>query len=174
MPRGMIPSGIIEHVETVGDRIRTARLAANLGNNELDKAIGRSSGFTSRLETGARTAPRTEALKAIAEATKVSFEWLAFGKGEMQPTMPTRTIERDVPTYSDAEVFFARAAAAGVDEKTIAAARVSLGRHRGEVTEQMAEEALHETITGIARIRERLPSTEQKARVDAMRKGVRR
>lgn len=84
------------------------RRDALLGNNELDKAIGRASGFSSHLETGQRVNPRGNVLEKIAEVTKVSVMWLTYGKGEMHD-QPTRAVERDVPTYSEAEVYFADA-----------------------------------------------------------------
>lgn len=159
----------------LGRRVQEAREEAGMGVNDLDRAIGAAegSGYTSRLESGDKVRPSAIFMARIASALKVRIEWLLRGEEPKRADAGSRTVERDVPTYSEAEVYFADALAAGlpnVDERTIAAARLRLGRHRGDVTARMAAEALREAIAGKARVREELAPAEQKARVDALRK----
>lgn len=156
----------------LGRRVQRAREALGVGTNELDRRIGvsGSSGYTSRLEAGLKARPSASIMTKVANELGVRLEWILHGEEPMRADASARVVERDVPTYSEAEVFFADALAAGADEKTIAAARVRLGRHRGEVTAKMAEEALREAISGAARIRATLTESEQAARVAALRR----
>lgn len=65
----------------MGERIRQARKAANLSQEQLAKAIGVSQVAISQLETGATK--ETTLLVRIAHETSTRAAWLETGKGEM-------------------------------------------------------------------------------------------
>lgn len=66
--------------QTVGQRVRVARMARGCGVNELDRLIGSKQGYVSRLESSDRE-PRADTLRKLAQALGVSVEWLATGEG---------------------------------------------------------------------------------------------
>ncbi len=68
---------------TFAERWRVAREEAGMGSNELDRAIGMTTGYTSRVERGAKTEPTIGPVAAAARAMNVSLEWLADGDGPM-------------------------------------------------------------------------------------------
>lgn len=74
---------------TLSQRWKLAREAAGLGSNELDRAIGQGSGYTSPLEAGTKASPNLEIVARAATAMKVSPAWLAFGEGPMRSTETT-------------------------------------------------------------------------------------
>jgi transcriptional regulator with XRE-family HTH domain len=69
--------------KALGDRIRTAREKAGLGMNELDRAIGQGSGYTSPLEKGEKASPDYRIIADIAKILTVRLEWILTGTGRV-------------------------------------------------------------------------------------------
>lgn len=67
----------------IGVRLRHARKLRGLTQVQLAKSSGVAQGTISDLETGESKAPWGTNLVSLAQALKVSPEWLANGKGEM-------------------------------------------------------------------------------------------
>lgn len=65
------------------DRIKRARLAAGLSQNDLAVACGTTNMSISRIERGVHTDMRASLLLAIADATGTSLDWIATGRGRM-------------------------------------------------------------------------------------------
>lgn len=65
-------------------RIRKARQGTGLSQQQLAELLGISRGAVANWESASGVLPASERLQRIALATKVSFEWLATGRG-MQP-----------------------------------------------------------------------------------------
>lgn len=83
-------SNVARVTSTVGQRIAHARSIAGLSGHELARSIGLSSLNTiSQYETGKRS-PQPGRLRAIAEATDVSLEWLTHGIGDPRPSAAVR------------------------------------------------------------------------------------
>lgn len=81
-------------VATIGERVRGLLEQKGTGFNELDRAIGQGSGYTTRLVAGKKKRPDPAILHKIAEVLGVGYEWLVTGKGEpggspVEPTPPT-------------------------------------------------------------------------------------
>lgn len=96
--------------EPVGARVLRAMEARKIGHNELDRALGYSEGYTSRLTHSTRQ-PRADTLTALAEALRVDLVWLATGKGSMgheeSPTPPASSgprakVAKDLPGWAEA------------------------------------------------------------------------
>lgn len=67
-------------METLGDRVRTARDRKLWTQKELSDATGIMEATISRIENGKyRRRPFRATLEAIARALDVSVEWIAFG-----------------------------------------------------------------------------------------------
>lgn len=66
---------------TIGERVRAARKAAHLSQNDLAGRIGATSTIVSRWERGTAT-PGTEFCVALAEAFGCSLDWLIKGEGD--------------------------------------------------------------------------------------------
>lgn len=69
----------ITSVITIAERLKSAREAAGLRQDELAKKAGVSQGTIANVENGIRKNPRE--LLAIARAVGVNAEWLKSGKG---------------------------------------------------------------------------------------------
>lgn len=69
--------------ESVGARVRQAMTARGMGYNEVDRALGYSEGYTSRLAASARQ-PRANTLASLASALQVNLVWLATGEGPIR------------------------------------------------------------------------------------------
>lgn len=67
---------------TIAERLKSAREAAGLSQEELAKRAGVSQGTIANVEGGVRKNPRE--LLAIARAASVNAEWLKSGKGQRQ------------------------------------------------------------------------------------------
>lgn len=97
------PAEEAPHAQTVqlGDRIKWARLRAELGVNEIDRRVAELvgkgekafGGRTSRAESG-DTEPDLEYIHAAARVLGVRAEWLAFGTGERFPDAGGKIPER--------------------------------------------------------------------------------
>lgn len=73
-------SSLIADMITISERLRDAREAASLTQEQLAAKAGVSQGTIANVESGARKNPRE--LMAIAKAAKVNPEWLKSGKGQ--------------------------------------------------------------------------------------------
>lgn len=67
------------------ERIKSARLAAGLSQPELAKRVGVTKNAISSMELGKTKGPKPHHLFRIAWALNISPEWLATGKGKMEP-----------------------------------------------------------------------------------------
>lgn len=74
-------------VETLGQRLKSARERANLGTNELTRRAGISAGVVTRLEQGKGKRPGHEVLAKLASVLGVRPDWLATGEGSPEPNM---------------------------------------------------------------------------------------
>lgn len=72
-------------METLATRLIHARELANLTQEKLAKKAGVSQGTIGNAESGVRKNPRE--LNAIAQALRVNYDWLRFGKGPMRPLL---------------------------------------------------------------------------------------
>lgn len=63
------------------NRIRQARLGAEMSQSELATAVGVARSAVAQWERKDGARPTTENMTRIAMATAVSFEWLATGRG---------------------------------------------------------------------------------------------
>lgn len=68
----------------VGMRLRHARKLRGLTQQALAKASGVKQASISEVETGESKAPSGTNLVSLAQSLKVSPDWLAFGKGQME------------------------------------------------------------------------------------------
>lgn len=73
---------VITSVNSIADRLKAAREALGLSQEELARAAGVSQGTIGNIESGTRRQPRE--LLAIAKAARVSPEWLQSGIGLME------------------------------------------------------------------------------------------
>lgn len=70
-------------VMTFGERLAHARRAAGIDSaRELDRRIGVAEGYTSLLESGARSNPSGKVVVQYATVLDVTAEWLVNGAGE--------------------------------------------------------------------------------------------
>jgi transcriptional regulator with XRE-family HTH domain len=74
-------------------RIRKARQGTGLSQQQLAGLLGISRGAVANWESASGVLPASERLQRIALATKVSFEWLATGRG----TPPYTLALEDIP-----------------------------------------------------------------------------
>lgn len=70
---------------SIGDRIRQIRVFEKLSQAELAALVGVSRSAVALWERVDGNSPSVEHLARIAVATKVHFEWLATGRGEIRP-----------------------------------------------------------------------------------------
>lgn len=77
-------SGPITYVISIAERLKSAREAADLRQEELASRAGVSQGTIANVESGLRKNPRE--LLAIARALNVNAEWLKSGKGPRDAT----------------------------------------------------------------------------------------
>lgn len=77
-------------VINIAERLKSAREAAKLSQDELAKKAGVTQGTIANVEGGLRKNPRE--LLAIARAVSVNAEWLKTGKGPRHP-------DQDTPAY---------------------------------------------------------------------------
>lgn len=75
----------------IGDRIRNARQQARLSQAGLAAEVGVQPGAVGQWEMVGGTTPSVEHLSQVAIATKVSFEWLATGRGNPRAAASTET-----------------------------------------------------------------------------------
>jgi transcriptional regulator with XRE-family HTH domain len=77
MPHATIPS-----LGTVAERVRLARRWSSLTRKALAARVGVSPSAAAQWEQPSGTMPNVENLARIALVARVSFEWLATGRGE--------------------------------------------------------------------------------------------
>lgn len=70
---------------TLGERIRGARDAKKLSQQQLGDAVGVSRAAVSQWESSETKGLRPENLVAVADVLGVSIKWLVTGKGPKQP-----------------------------------------------------------------------------------------
>lgn len=80
----------------VGKRIRSLRLAAGMKQGELARLAKIKQSTLSDLERGDSARPRGDSLTALANALKVSHEWLISGEG-----LPVQLVQ---PTIEESEL----------------------------------------------------------------------
>lgn len=68
--------------QTLSDRLRIARKAADLTARELSKRAGLAEGHVAMIERGTVDDGRVQTIAKIADALGVSLDWLVFGRGE--------------------------------------------------------------------------------------------
>lgn len=66
----------------MGERIVQARACARVSGSELSRLCGLARSHIQLLESGARSAPQTDTILALAETLGVSLDWLVRGIGE--------------------------------------------------------------------------------------------
>lgn len=93
-------SGQITSVITIAERLKSAREAAELSQDELAKKAGVSQGTIANVEGGVRKNPRE--LLAIARAVGVNPEWLKSGKGPKlaEPNNSNHSAQEQSPGYA--------------------------------------------------------------------------
>lgn len=100
-------TGMAKSSESVGARVGRAMAARGMGYNELDRALGYSEGYSSRLVRTDRS-PRASTLAALAEALRVNLTWLATGQGPMDdgsaplPPSSRAKVLKDMPGWAEA------------------------------------------------------------------------
>src|SRR5690242_7819762 len=67
---------------TIAERVRLARRWCGLSRKALAAHVGVSSSAAAQWEHPSGTMPSVENLARLAAITRVSFEWLATGRGE--------------------------------------------------------------------------------------------
>ena len=77
------------------DRIRSARIRAELSKAELARRVGVSPSAVVQWEHPSGSGPSARHLATIAQCTGVAFEWLATGRG------PARVSDTDGPPAID-------------------------------------------------------------------------
>lgn len=93
----MMSSGIIRLMArkragngvAIGKRLKPILEERNIGMNELDRVIGQTSGWTTRLLGGTKPRPDMTLIFGIAQHLRINFQWLAFGLGD--PALPAGT-----------------------------------------------------------------------------------
>jgi len=73
----------------IGKRLEAARELAGISARELDKLIGVSPGYCSRIESGDRPDPGSMVSERIARVFGLSLDWLISGVG---PSPTVRTV----------------------------------------------------------------------------------
>lgn len=81
-------------VDSFAERLNYVLKLRGMSLGELERAIGRSKGYASRLATGERKHPRPDALAEIAKALRCEMRWLADGTGK-KPVKETKTVKAD-------------------------------------------------------------------------------
>lgn len=77
-------AGTQEHMSSISSRIRRARRIARLSQADLSDRVGVQRSAVAQWEHDHGTRPTVENLARVAEATEVSFEWLATGRGPIR------------------------------------------------------------------------------------------
>jgi transcriptional regulator with XRE-family HTH domain len=104
MARKLVRGSDQRRVGALPDRIRHARRTAKLTQADLGRALDVVPSAVAQWESTRGTAPTLEHLAQIAVAAKVSFEWLATGRGaarlgavDEQPAVSSESFARDLP-----------------------------------------------------------------------------
>jgi transcriptional regulator with XRE-family HTH domain len=84
---------------SLGERLRKARLTAQLTQKQLAEKAGITQQMVSRLETG--KAQGTTDIVSLAIACEANPEWLATGKGDMVEASDSRALMEDIESLPD-------------------------------------------------------------------------
>lgn len=68
-------------ISPIGGRLRLAREARGLTQEELARRVNVTASTVSKWEQGARANPQSRAMVAVAALLGVSLDWLLLGKG---------------------------------------------------------------------------------------------
>jgi transcriptional regulator with XRE-family HTH domain len=82
-------------VKTIGERLAHALKVRNKSGRWLTDKAGFSQGHVSRLINGRGEGADAETLARCSDALEISFEWLATGRGDINPR--ARVVELDTP-----------------------------------------------------------------------------
>jgi hypothetical protein len=115
----MTPSATVSTDETFADRVRRAMEARSKGFNDLDKAMGKKPGYTSKV-LGEGRDPRGDSIRMFGKALNVRSEWLLTGNGPMEAPSPTLELDDAYPARAAAIV---AARGLGVPEPVLADVR---------------------------------------------------
>jgi len=123
----------------LSERVAYALEQRQMPQQALENETRLSRGYISRVSQGERTKLSPEMLRRIADGLRVSYEWLATGRGEMddpEAELPTvggsvrapdrRSLSRQ-QEWSAPTVAAARAMATAPDAEELASARVGRG-----------------------------------------------
>lgn len=72
------------YMRTIGERLKHARSAAKLSQEELGRAAGMTKQAISGIERGETKIPGADTVEAICAVLKITTNWLVTGKGEPQ------------------------------------------------------------------------------------------
>ena len=92
-------------IDSTGDRIKQARIAAGLTQEQLAKAIGVSRVTITQWETGSTKTMRFEHLFEAARVLNKSAEWLMTGKGFALPPEGLTDALRELPLNDQQQIF---------------------------------------------------------------------
>ena len=106
--RVLLPCDIVTPMTSFRDRVRHAMELLDIPLLELDRRIGRSMGYSSRLVNptpGMKPRdPRGESISAIAHALNVRAEWLLSGELPMRPVPEPGSVDRGSPRSRAEEI----------------------------------------------------------------------
>ncbi len=88
--------GKIAYMNTLGDRIKHARLAAKMSQARLGELCRVSRSAVTQWETGKSKTLKPENLLCVADKTGVSLRWLITGKGEERKS----TLKKDLSLFA--------------------------------------------------------------------------
>lgn len=77
---------MVESLNSPWDRLRWARLAANISARELDRLAGLAEGHTALLEAGKKNDIEMRTAKKLKSALGVTLDWLVIGEGDPPTT----------------------------------------------------------------------------------------
>lgn len=100
-PKEKVPDEARAWAEKMGERLKLAREQRGLGCNEVDRAIGQGSGYTSPLERGEKARPAVDVLLQIAKVLDVRPAWLFFDDGPMRDEPKLKRLEEARDTLED-------------------------------------------------------------------------
>lgn len=104
---------------SLASRVKEARQLRGIGMNELDRLVGQSSGYTTRLESGSKKMPSAEVMNRLASALRVHLSWLLTGQEPRELALEQDAPSQRAVVYDDQYPARADAVAAARALKTI-------------------------------------------------------